>query len=104
MKTRKEWKIPEGYKYPYFTTKLVAEILGLNPVALSQKRFKYATELAEGVYLWTEENVLNMIKTQRILTLRNAHQILKKTHQQILKFFEKWICCSVQESKYQFPN
>lgn len=65
MKTRKEWQKPKGYNYPYFTTKLVAEILGLNPVALSQKRFKYATELAEGVYLWSEENVLNMIKTQR---------------------------------------
>ena len=28
----------------------------------------------------------------------------KKIHQQILKFFEKWICYSVQESKYQFLN
>ena len=46
----------------------------------------------------------NTIKTQRILTLRNAHQILKKIHQQILKFFEKWICYLVQENKFQFQN
>lgn len=45
MKIRKEWQIPKGYKYPYFTTKTVAEILCLNPVVLSQKRFKYATDI-----------------------------------------------------------
>ena len=52
----------------------------------------------------TTDKIQNMIKTQRILTLRNAHQILKKIHQQILNFFEKWICYLVQENKYQFQN
>lgn len=78
MKTRKEWKKPEGYNYPYFTTKMVAEILGLNAVALSQKRFKYATELAEGVYLWTEENILNMIATQREPGNKNVYKLSPK--------------------------
>lgn len=65
MNTRKEWKKPEGYKYPYFTTKMVADILGLNVITITQKRFEYATELAEGIFMWSEENVLNMIANQK---------------------------------------
>lgn len=78
MKHKIEINLPQYYNYPYFTSEMVAEILGLNPVALSQKRFKYATELAEGVYLWTEENVLNMIKTQRNPGNKDVYELSPK--------------------------
>ena len=52
-----------------------------------------------------EENTeYDKIIISGIINNRNAHQILKKIHQQILNIFEKWICYLVQENKYQFQN
>ena len=61
MKTRKEWKRPEGYNCPFFTTTDVAKILGLRYLTLSNKKEKFATEVTPGNYLWSEENILNLI-------------------------------------------
>ena len=61
MKTKKPWKKPEGYNCPFFTTTVVAEILGLNFLTLSNKKEKFATEVTPGNYLWSEENILNLI-------------------------------------------
>ena len=65
MITKNPWKIPEGYNYPFFTSKKVAEILGMNVASIRKVMLEYATEVVPGEYLWTEENVLNMIKSTR---------------------------------------
>ena len=57
MKTKKPWKKPEGYNCPFFTTTVVAEILGLNFLTLSNKKEKFATEVTPGNYLWSKVDI-----------------------------------------------
>lgn len=61
MRPKKDWEKPAEYNYPFFTSNMVASILGMNPNYIRSKKEKYATEVVPGEYLWTEEQVLDMI-------------------------------------------
>ena len=61
MKHKIEINFPQDYNYPYFTSEMVADILKQNPRTIRKKRRIFATEVTPGNYLWSEENILNLI-------------------------------------------
>lgn len=56
------FKRPDGYNYPFFTSKMVAEILGVTINTILKRCKDYATEVLPNQYLWTEENIDEMIR------------------------------------------
>ena len=52
----KEFKRPEGYTNPYYTSAKVAEMLGLSTATVVRKREKMATEVVPGTFFWSDED------------------------------------------------
>ena len=56
------FKRPNNYPYPFFTSKMVAEILGVTSSTILKRCSDYATEVLPGQFLWSEDNINEMIK------------------------------------------
>ena len=85
MKTKKPWKKPEGYNCPFFTTTVVAEILGLNFLTLSNKKEKFATEVISKL---KQENEIY------IITARNEEGLPKELYGTMKEMVKNWLQCN----------
>lgn len=56
------FKRPDNYPYPFFTSKMVAEILDVTYSTILKRCLDYATEILPGQFLWSEDDINEMIK------------------------------------------
>lgn len=74
--TMKEFKRPEGYNYPYFTSTKVAELLDLSlPTVV--KYCNLATEVVPGTFLWTEKNIMKLVNLNPKSGMKTAYKNTK---------------------------
>lgn len=59
----KEFKRPEGYTCPFYTSKEVARLLDLNVATVLKKKDKMATEIIPGTFYWSEEDIKKLIES-----------------------------------------
>lgn len=72
----KEFKKPDGYDYPFYTSTKVAELLDLSLPTVVKYR-NLATEVVPGTFLWTEENIMKLVDLNPKSGTKNAYKNTK---------------------------